>query len=125
MRYHEVLYLDEMKADLKAGCFSLIADSDVLLPQNDTTTALFKNRIARILEQFYQRGVLSTFQWRGLPIANVNTGDVIEHGYYLYADTYDNQTDEDRAARKAMPMTILLCLSGAVESVVLNLYVQR
>ena len=125
MRYDEVLYLDMIKADLKSACFSLIADSDVKLPQNDTTTALFKNVIARILEEYYARGVLATFKWRGLPIANVNTGDVVEHGYYLYADTYDNQTDADRAAHKAMPMTILLCLSGSVESVVLNLYVQR
>jgi hypothetical protein len=39
-------------------------------------------------------------------------------------DTFDNQTTADRAAHKAMPITVLLCLSGSVESVVINLDVQ-
>ena len=125
MRYDEVLYLDSIKTDLQNACYSLIADSDIKLPQADVTTTLFKNVISRVLEQYYGRGIISTFQWRGLPIADVETGDVIEHGYHIYADTYDNQTEQQRSAHEAMPMTILLCFSGSVESIVLNLQVQR
>ena len=43
----------------------------------------------------------------------------------LYADSYDNQTAADREAHKAMPITCCLCLAGSVESVALNVYVQR
>ena len=125
MRYDEVLYLDSIKTELKNACYSLIADSDIKLPQADVTTTLFKNVISRVLEEYYGRGIISTFQWRGLPIADVETGDVVEHGYHIYADTYDNQTEQDRSDHKAMPMTILLCFSGSVESIVLNLQVQR
>jgi len=125
LRYDEVLYLDMISADLQTACFNLIANSDVKLPQNDSTTALFKNVVGRVLEGYYNRGVLSTAQWRGLPIASVSTGDTIEHGYLMWADRYDNQTTEDRVAHKAMPMIIPLCLSGSVESIVLNLQVQR
>ena len=125
LRYDEVLYLDMIAADLQVACFNLIANSDVKLPQNESTTTLFKNVVARVLEGYYGRGVLATAAWRGLPIVTVQTGDTIEHGYYMWADLYDNQTAEDRVAHKAMPMTILLCLSGSVESIVLNLQVQR
>ena len=125
LRYDEVLYMDMIAADLQVACFNLIANTDIKLPQNDSTTTLFKSVISRVLEGYYGRGVLSTAEWRGLPIVNIATGDTIEHGYHIWADRYDNQTNEDRVAHKAMPMTILLCLSGSVESIVLNLQVQR
>ena len=124
LRFDEVLYIDRIAYELQSGIYNLIAESDIKLPQNDSTSTLFVNTIVTVLEAYYNMGVLATGTWRGVSIGGINTGDVVEHGYNVSVDTFDNQSVADRAARKAMPITILLLLSGAVESIVLNLNIQ-
>ena len=123
VRFDEILYLDRIVYDMQRGCYALMA-SETRLPQNDSTTTLFLNVIDSVLEKYYAAGVLDTAVWRGAPQENVNTGDVIEHGHKSYADSFDLQSEENRAARKAMPITTLLCLSGSVESIVITMNVQ-
>lgn len=125
MRFDEVLYLDRIASDLQTALYDLIHNTTAKLPQTDDTTTLLINECSRILERYYGAGVLATAVWRGANIMSVVTGDTIEHGYTCMADSFDTQSDEDRYAHKAMPITILLCLSGAIESVVLNVFVQR
>jgi len=124
LRFDEVLYLDRISTELQEACFSLIAESDQKLPLADSSTTLFISAINRVLEQYYNAGVLETNPWRGRQIGEIETGDVIEHGYTAFADSFDTQSAEDRAARKAMPITILLCLAGSVETIVLYVNVQ-
>ena len=124
LRFDEVLYLDRIASDIQASIYSLIADNPNKLPQNDTTSTLFISEINRILDGYYNAGVLADAPWRGVPVGAINTGDTIERGYIAFADSFDNQSAADRAAHKAMPITILLCLSGSVESVVIYVNVQ-
>ena len=74
LRYDEVLYLDMIKTDLQTACFNLIANSDIKLPQNDTTTALFKNVIGRVLEGYYGRNVLLPLHGAGFPLRRWRPG---------------------------------------------------
>ena len=124
LRFDEVLYIDRIVKDIQDSVYNMIANATGKLPQNDGTTTLFKAEVKAILEAYYGYGVLATAQWRGGAIAGVATGDIVEHGYLVYAESFDTQSALDRAARKAMPLTILICLSGAVESIVINLNVQ-
>ena len=124
LRYDDVLFIDKMAYDIQTGIYNLIANSTQKLPQNDSTSTLFINRISNILEDYYNLGVLSTSIWRGNLFNGMEEGTVIEHGFYIMVDSFDNQSVENRAQRKAMPITILLCLAGSVESIVINLDVQ-
>ena len=124
LRYDEVLYIDMIVKDIQEALYDAIANSEKKLPMSDATTALFIGEIYRILEGYNSIGVLAESVWHGGQIGNVSAGDVIEHGYYAYADPFDAQTSEARAAHKAMPITVLICLTGSVESVVINLDVQ-
>ena len=124
LRFDDILYLDRMAYDIQQGIYSLIADSPVKLPQTDSTSAIFLNEIARILDGYYNYGVLAEAEWRGAAVGGVNTGDIIEHGHCEFADSFTTQSVADRALHKAMPITVLLCLSGSVESIVINVDVQ-
>ena len=124
LRYDDVLYLDKIANDIQTGIYSMISDSTTKLPQNDTTTTLFISEINRILENYYNIGVLADAVWHGTLYDEMEDGMIIDHGYYAFADSFDNQTSANRAAHKAMPITVLLCLAGSVESVVINLDVQ-
>ena len=124
LRFDEVFFVDRIVYELQNSIYAMIADNPDKLPQTDSTTQLFKAEIFRILERYYAAGVLATAPWRGRPIGTIDTGDILEHGYTAFADSFDNQSDSDRAQHKAMPITILACLSGSVESIVINLSVR-
>lgn len=124
IRVDEVISLDQIKYDLQTGLFSLLADNPNKLPQTDSTNTLLVNEIYSILEGYYNAGVTATAPWRGTDIGTIATGDIIEHGYYAITTSFDDQSTLDRSLHKAPPITVLLCLSGSVESVVVNVNVQ-
>ena len=124
LRFDDVLYLDMMAHDIQASLYSMIADNPTKFPQNDTTSTLFISEINRILEGYYDIGVLSEAAWRGTLYDGMEEDMIVEHGYFAFADSFDEQSSADRALHKSMPITVLLCMAGSVESVVINLDVQ-
>lgn len=125
MRFDETLYVDRMTFEIQQAIYELIANSATKLPQVDSTSAIFINEIHDILDGYYNIGVLETNQWRGASIDGmIEKGDFVEHGHAEFVDSFDIQTEEDRIAHKAMPITVLLCLSGSVESISITVDVQ-
>jgi len=123
LRFDTMLYLDRIASELRSAAVALIADATVPLPQTDDTSAVFINRFSAILSEYTRRGILATGLWRRADVGSVSYGDVIENGYLMWADSYDDQSDADRAARKAMPINVALCLAGAVETLVIRVNV--
>ena len=125
MRFDEILFVDRMSYEIQQAVYDVIANSTAKLPQKDSTSAIFLNTISTILEKYYDMQVLDTAVWRGAAIDGfVEPGDYVEHGHAEYAESYDNQSEQDRLMHKAMPITVLLCLTGSVESIVITVDVQ-
>ena len=124
LRFDEALFIDRIALEIQQSIYNLIAGSETKLPQTDSTSSLLAGEVIRILDKYYNMGVLADNVWRGPAIGNVNTGDIVEHGYAVFVDSYNEQSNADRAAHKAMPITVLICLSGSVESIMINLDIQ-
>ena len=123
-RYDEVLYVDKIAEDLQNAAVTLLAENPDKLPQTDDSTAQFINRFSSILMGYTDRGVLASGLWRGSDAGPVKNGDVVENGFLLWADSYDDQSDADRAAHKAVPVQVALTLAGSIESIVITVNVQ-
>ena len=123
-RYDEVLYIDKIGADLQNAAVTLLAENPDKLPQTDDSTAQFINRFSSILMGYTGRGILASSVWRGADIGPVRGGEMIENGFMLWADSYDDQSDADRAAHKAMPVQVALTPAGSIESIVITVNVQ-
>ena len=123
-RYDEVLYLDMIASDLQNAAVSLLADNPDRLPQTDDASAQFMNAFSSVLIRYTDRGVLATAPWRGAAVGSIQAGDYIENGFALWADSYDTQSDEDRAAHRAVPIQCALILAGSLESVVITVNVR-
>ncbi len=123
-RYDEVLYVDRIAEDLQNAAVTLLAENPDKMPQTDDSTAQFINRFSSILMTYTDRGVLASAVWRGSNVGPIVTGDIIENGFLLWADSYDNQSDADRAAHKAVPIQVALTLAGSIESIVITVNVQ-
>ncbi len=123
-RYDEVLYVDKIAEDLQNAAVALLAENPDKLPQTDDSTAQFVNRFSSILMGYTDRGILTSSAWRGVDAGPVHNGDVVENGFALWADSYDDQPEADRAAHKAVPVQCALCLAGSIESIVITVNVQ-
>ena len=124
-RYDEVLYVDRIADDLQNAAVTLLAENPDKLPQTDDSTAQFINRFSGILMGYTDRGILASSLWRGTDVGPVKNGDVVENGFLLWADSYDDQSDADRAAHKAVPVQCALTLAGSIESIVITVDVQQ
>ena len=124
-RFDDTLYVDRMTYEIQVAIYELIADSAAKLPQADSTSALFLNAIHNVLEKYYTMGALATAPWRGSAIeGKIEPGEYVEHGHAEFADSFTLQSEADRLLHKAMPITVLLCLSGSVESIEITVDVQ-
>ena len=123
-RYDEVLYVDQIAGDLQNAAVSMLAENPDKMPQTDDSTAQFINRFSSILMGYTDRNVLASSAWRGADVGPVSNGDIIENGFLLWAGSYDDQSDADRAAHKAVPVQCALTLAGSIESIVITVNVQ-
>ena len=123
-RYDEVLYIDKIADDLQNAAVTLLAENPDRLPQTDDSTAQFINRFSAVLMGYTDRGILASAAWRGADLGPVRNGEIIENGFLLWADSYDDQSDADRAAHKAVPIQCALTLAGSIESIVITVNVQ-
>lgn len=76
------------------------------------------NQIANI-------GLIAGGIWKGDPVMNLNTGDAIENGYLVQSDSIANQSALDRSERVSPPIYVALLSTGAIEHVVVSVYVNR
>ncbi len=123
LRYDEVLYTDQIASALQDAAVTLLAENPDKLPQTDDSTAQFVNRFTSVLMSFTDRGILASGSWRGADTGPLSAGDTVENGFALWADSYDDQSDADRAAHKAVPVNAALLLAGSVESIVVTVNV--
>lgn len=124
LRFDEVLFIDRMAYDIQNTIYDMIANNPTKYPQADSTSVLFAAAISRILDTYYNAGVLAEAAWRGAAIGTIETGNIVPHGHAEFYDSFDTQSVADRALHKAMPITVLLCLSGSVETIVITVDVQ-
>jgi hypothetical protein len=54
--------------------------------------------------------------WTGSAFGQINTGDYLPKGFYVYQPPISSQSSTDRAARKSVPFQIAAVLGGAVHS---------
>ena len=122
-RYDEILYLDKIADDLQNAAVTLLAENPDKMPQTDDSTAQFVNRFSSILMGYTERNVLASGIWRGTDTGPLVSGDTVENGFALWADSYDDQPDADRLAHKAVPIQVGLVLAGSIESIVITINV--
>lgn len=82
----------------------------------------FASRACNTLENI---GLIGGGIWNGEQVLNLNTGDAIENGYYVEAESIASQSIADRASRISPPIYIALLATGAIEHVVINVVVER
>lgn len=76
-------------------------------------------------EKMADAGFIASGVWNGPPVMNLNTGDAIIGGYLIQHQSMAEQSAADRAKRISPPVYVCLKLSGAIEHVLIRVYVNQ
>lgn len=99
--------------------------SKKIVPQTEDGVSQIIAFAARACNQLLDMGVIASGIWTGEPVKDLNTGDAIANGYVIQSDSISSQSAEDRLARKSPAIYVCLKGSGAIEHVVISVYVNR
>lgn len=122
--FDEILNLDILTNNIQ----SAVMDALTTLPkvaQTDDGMGNLLNAITAPLEKARSTGFIAPGVWNTAGILTVKNGDVLSRGYEILSDTIADQSQTDRENRISPPIYILVKLAGAIQNVVINLYVNR
>jgi PKD repeat protein len=112
-----VLGTDWLAVDLIRNLYNLLYTSLTKIPQTDAGTALLVTTCESVLSQAVINGLLAPGVWNAGGFGQLNQGDYLAKGFYVYAPSVNDQDPADRAARISVPIQIAAKLAGAVHEV--------
>lgn len=120
----EMTGLDWLQDKVQTAVYNVLYTSTTKIPQTDSGIQRIVAKITQCLDAGVKNGLIAPGVWGGDPLGIVETGDFLPNGYYVYAQSVNDQDQADRESRKAPPITCLIKLAGAVHfvDVAINVY---
>lgn len=111
--FDEIHGLDWLQNHLETALWNLYYTSTTKIPQTPAGVNRQCGVLERACEQAVTNGLLGEGQWNGDSFGALETGDHLPKGYYVFANSLDNQAQSEREARKAPVFQIATKLAGA------------
>lgn len=121
----EVFGTDWLAAGIQTDVYNLLYTSSTKIPQTDAGNHLIANTIAARCVQGVTNGLMAPGTWTAGGFGQLNTGDFLPNGFYIYVPPISSQLPADRAARKSVPFQVAAKLAGAIQNVVVAVSVNR
>ncbi|HBA3761966.1 TPA: DUF3383 domain-containing protein [Escherichia coli] len=106
--------LDWLQNYVQTNLYNLLYTSTTKIPQTDAGVTRLLSNVEQSMDQSVTNGLVAAGVWNGGPIGQLNSGDTLTKGYYVYAQPLSEQAQADREARKAPLIQVACKLAGAV-----------
>ena len=106
--------LDWLQNYVQTNLFNLLYTSTTKIPQTDAGVTRLMTNVEASLDQAVNNGLIAPGVWNGGQIGQIESGDTLTKGYYVYADAVANQAQSDREARKSPVIQAAIKLAGAI-----------
>lgn len=116
--------LDWLQNALQTAAYNVLYTSGKV-PQTDAGVNKITNAIDGVCGQAVTNGLVAPGVWNAEGFGNLNTGDYLKTGYYIYAQPVALQSQADREARMAPPIQVAIKLAGAIQSIDMLVDVNR
>lgn len=122
--FDEMINLDKFANDIQLSVMDELYRNPKVAQTEGGMTLLF-NAIKEPCVQANRIGFIASGVWKGQTILDLEYGDTVPDGYLLQSESFDEQSQADREARKSPSIYIALKLAGAIEFVVIQVDVNR
>jgi hypothetical protein len=123
--FDETHGLDWFQDTVQTACFNLMFTSTTKIPQTDAGVNQFVNAISAACESAINNGLVAPGTWNADGFGQLQMGQYLQDGYYIYAQPIDQQSQADREARIAPPIQVAIKLAGAIQSLNVQVNVNR
>ena len=124
--YHfdEIYLIDSAKFYIQQYVVSGMT-SMLKVPQAEDGISTIVSFVQQACMKLNQIGLISSGIWKADPVLNLETGDAVPDGFYIQYGSIADQTAAEKASRISPPIYVALLSSGAIEHVVIDVYVER
>lgn len=122
--YDEIIQLDKLVNNIQLNIMDLLYQNPKIA-QTNSGMALILTVIESACRESVTTGFVAPGQWNGSNILNLSNGDYLPTGYLIQSESFEDQSQADREARKAPNIYVALKLAGAIQSVVVQIDVNR
>lgn len=122
--FDEIIQLDKLVNAIQLNVMDLLYQNPKIAQTEGGVTRII-SKINQACEESVKIGFIAPGQWNGSDILELSEGDYLPNGYLTQAESIDSQSQADRDARKAPNMYCAIKLAGAIQSVVIEIDVNR
>lgn len=123
--FDEIHGLDWMQDAIQNACYNVLYQSKTKVPQTDAGVNQLTNAIGAVCDQAVNNGLVAPGVWNADGFGELETGQYLKTGYYIYAQPIALQSQSDRETRAAPPIQVAIKLAGAIQSLNVELDVNR
>lgn len=116
---------DNFAIQLQTDIYNLLFLSPTKIPQTDAGTHQITTVIKADCIQYVNNGFIAPGVWNVGGFGQLQQGDFMPTGYYIFAPSVNTQNPTDRLARKSVPIQVAIKLAGAVQTVNLQVTVNQ
>jgi hypothetical protein len=112
-----VIGCDWLRGEIQTNVFNLLYGSTTKIPQTDAGNNQIVAQIVAALVAGVNNGLIAPGTWNAGGFGQLQQGDFLSTGFYVYAPPIASQAESDRQARKSVPFQVAVKLAGAVQTV--------
>ncbi len=121
----EVFGADEFASDVQTGAFNRLYTTKTKIPQTDPGNHQIATALEAACVQQVTNGLVAPGQWNSAGFGQLNQGDFLPKGFYVYTPPINSQSQGDREARESVPFQIAAKFAGAINTVDIGITVNR
>ncbi|HCD8182444.1 TPA: DUF3383 domain-containing protein [Enterobacter roggenkampii] len=106
--------LDWLQNYVQNNLWNLLYTSTTKIPQTEAGVTRLLTNVEQSMDQAVNNGLVAPGIWSGGAVGQVQPGDTLTKGYYVFANPLSTQAQADREARKAPVIQVATKLAGAV-----------
>lgn len=122
--FDEIIQLDKLVNTVQLDVMDLLYQNPKIA-QTEGGVSRIMATISNGCKNAVKTGFVAPGKWNGVEVLNLVAGDYLPDGYLIQAESIDEQSQADRDARKCPYIYVALKLAGAIQSVVVQIDVNR
>ena len=116
---------DWLALDIQTAVYNLLYLSQTKIPQTDAGNHMILTTIESVLSQAVTNGLLAPGTWTTGGFGELNQGDFLPKGFYVYAPPIATQSSASRSARQSVIFQIAAKMAGAIRYANIQININR
>ena len=123
--FDEIHGTDWLQNAVQTELWNLLYQSKTKIPQTNSGVHQLITCIEAVLDQAVNNALVAPGTWNGDGFGQLESGDYLPKGYYVYSEPIELQAQSEREKRVAPPIQCAIKLAGAIHSVDVAINVNR